>query len=153
MRKIHHLFLFASIAFSTSTFGQESPFKAVQDLFAAMSDVNHAEMKRIVTSDFQLLEVGEDWDLNDLIEVVSPSEYVRRNYFSVIKAKTLGNSAWVSYWNKATFTKGEIVETVVWLESAVLVKENNTWKIQMLHSTKIKPEQLPKHIVLTEYKN
>ncbi|MDO6446120.1 nuclear transport factor 2 family protein [Colwellia sp. 1_MG-2023] len=152
MFKIQQFIFIISIAFSTSSFGSDKPFKAVQDLFSAISEINHEKMKSIVTSDFQLLEVGEDWDINDLIKVVNPSEYIRRNYFSVIKTKSSGNTAWVSYWNKATFTKGEMVEVVVWLESAVPIKDNNNWKIQMLHSTKIKPENLPKNILLSEYK-
>ena len=151
MRKIQPLFLFVSLFISTTSFAQTNAFKVVQGLFSAISEVDHAKMKNTVTSDFQLLEVGEDWDLGDLIEVVNPSEYARRNFFHVLKLKTSDNFAWVSYWNKATFTKGELVETVVWLESAVLVKDGNNWKIQMLHSTKIKPENLPKNIVLTEY--
>ncbi|WP_340679665.1 nuclear transport factor 2 family protein [Paraglaciecola sp.] len=153
MRKIKQIFLFVSLVVSTSSFGQDSPFKTVQNLFSAMSEVSHIKMKNAVTNDFQLLEVGEDWDIDDLIKVVNPSEYSRRNYFNVIKEKSSGDIAWVSYWNKATFTKGELVETVVWLESAVLLREDNNWKIQMLHSTKIKPENLPKNIVLTEYKH
>ena len=125
----------------------------VQDLFSAISEVDHTKMKNTVTSDFQLLEVGEDWDIGDLIEVVNSSEFLRRNYFNVLKMKTSEDMAWVSYWNKATFTKGELLETVVWLESAVLVKDDNDWKIQMLHSTRIKTEDLPKNIVLTEHKS
>lgn len=152
MGKIQQIFIFVSLSISTSSFAQDNPFKAVEDLFAAISEVDHAKMKNTVTSDFQLLEVGEDWDLNDLIEVVNPSENVRRNYFHVLKLKTDSNFAWVSYWNKATFTKDELVETVVWLESAVLIRDDNKWKIQMLHSTRIKPEDLPKNIVLIEHK-
>ncbi|MGB2742710.1 MAG: nuclear transport factor 2 family protein [Cognaticolwellia sp.] len=152
MRKIQILFLFVSLLVSATSFGQESPFKAVQDLFSAMSQVNHAKMKNIVTNDFQLLEDGENWNITDLIKVVNPSKYYRKNYFNVIATKVSGDVAWVSYWNKATFTKGELIEEVVWLESAVLIKDNEAWKIQLLHSTKIKPENLPKHIVLTEYK-
>lgn len=153
MRKIKQIFLFISLVVSTSSFGQDDPFKTVQNLFSAISEVNHTKMKNAVTSDFQLLEVGEDWDINDLIKVVKPSEYTRRNYFNVLKERSRGDIAWVSYWNKATFTKDELVETVVWLESAVLIREGNHWKIQMLHSTKIKPENLPKNLILTEYKN
>lgn len=153
MRKFQQIILLVSLIVSSSSFGQENPFKAVQDLFAAMSAVNHTQMQELVTNDFQLLEVGEVWDLDDLIKVVNPSEYSRRNYFNVITTKSNGNTAWISYWNKATFTKNEVVETVVWLESAVLVKTNKSWKVQMLHSTKINPEKLPKNIVLTEYKN
>jgi len=84
--------------------------------------------------------------------VVNPSEYSRRNYFNVIKVKSSGDIAWVSYWNKAFFTKGELVEVVVWLESAVLIRSDNNWKIQMLHSTKIKPEKSPKKTILIECK-
>lgn len=152
MGKIQQVLLFVSLVVSTSSFGQDNPFNTVQNLFSAMSEVNHTKMKDVVTSDFQLLEVGEDWDIEDLINVVNPSEYSRRNYFNVIKAKSNGDIAWVSYWNKATFTKGELVEAVVWLESAVLIRRDNNWKIQMLHSTKIKPENLPSNIELTEYK-
>ena len=151
MRKIQQIIIYISLIFSASSYGQDDPFKAVQNLFSAISEVNHTKMKNIVTYDFQLLEVGEDWDINDLINVVKPSEYVRKNYFNVIKTKTNGDFAWVSYWNKATFTKGELIENVVWLESAILIKDGNSWKIQMLHSTKIKPENLPTNIVLTEY--
>jgi hypothetical protein len=138
---------------SVSSFAQENPFKVVQDLFSAMSEVNHAKMKNTVTSDFQLLEAGEDWNMDNLIEVINPSEYVRKNYFNVLKIKTSGDMAWVSYWNKATFTKGEKIDTAVWLESAVLIRNGNDWKIEMLHSTKIKPEDLPKNIMLTEHKS
>ena len=153
MRTIQMFFLLVCIAVSTSSFAQESPFRAVQNLFSAMSKVDHANMKNVVTSDFQLLEDGEDWNINDLIKVVNPSEYSRTNYFSVIKTKTLGDIAWVSYWNKAILTKGELVKDAVWLESAILIRENHVWKIQMLHSTKIKSEKLSKNIELTEYKN
>ena len=152
MRKIQILFLLVSLLVSATSFGQENAFKVVQDLFSAMSQVNHEKMKDSVTNDFQLLEDGENWNLTDLIKVVNPSEYYRKNYFNVITTKVSGDVAWVSYWNKATFTKGELIEEVVWLESAVLIKDNKVWKIQLLHSTKIKPENLPKHIVLTEYK-
>jgi len=153
MRKIQQFIIIISLTISATSYGQEDPFNAVQNLFSAISEVNHTKMKNVVTDDFQLLEVGEDWDMDDLIKLVKPSEYVRKNYFNVIKIKINGDFSWVSYWNKATFTKGESVENVVWLESAVLIKEGNQWKIQMLHSTKIKPEKLPSNIVLTEYKN
>jgi hypothetical protein len=153
MGKVQLVFLIISMTISVSSFAQENPFKVVQDLFSAMSEVNHAKMKNTVTSDFQLLEAGEDWNMDNLIEVINPSEYVRKNYFNVLKIKTSGDMAWVSYWNKATFTKGEKIDTAVWLESAVLIRNGNDWKIEMLHSTKIKPEDLPKNIMLTEHKS
>jgi hypothetical protein len=38
-----------------------------------------------------------------------------------------------------------------WLESAVLIKTNSKWRIQMLHSTRIEEERFPKDIVMTEF--
>jgi len=143
--------LIIALFISSHSYGSEAVFKPVQQLFSAMSAVNHARMKEVVTEEFQLLEVGEDWNINDLINVVKQSEYKRRNYFSVIKTKVSGEMAWVSYWNKATFSNGKNESAVAWLESAVMVKVNNQWKIQMLHSTRINIENIPKHILLKEF--
>lgn len=137
--------------FSTFCYAEKAEFKPVQELFSAMSAVDHQKMRMVVTEDFQLLEDGEDWNLNDLIDVIKPSQYIRRNYFHVIKSEIMGDMAWVSYWNKATFHNGDNQGEVVWLESAVMIKQGNLWKVKMLHSTKIKTEDFPKNIELTEY--
>lgn len=152
MNKIKIGMLAVILIFGSNCLAKEnSPFKVVQDLFAAMSAVNHSKMKSLVTEDFQLLEVGEDWTIDDLIEVVQPSEYKRRNYFGIIRNEVSGKMAWISYWNKATFTKGVETKNVAWLESAVLIKGNAGWKLKMLHSTRIKSEQISKNIELIEY--
>ena len=153
MKKSKLLLLTIILIFSSMSQANKDPFNPVQELFAAMSAVDHEKMKSVVTDDFQLLEAGEDWTIDDLIAVIKISEYQRRNYFGLIKTKISGSMAWVSYWNKATFTKGENFETVAWLESAVLIRDGVSWKIQMLHSTKIKAEDIPKDIVLQEYLN
>lgn len=142
---------------TTPSYAQDMPFRVVQELFSAMSAVDHKKMQASATDDFQLLEAGEDWNMQDLIEVIKPSDYHRRNYFHLINSRVYGDIAWVSYWNKATFTKkdhkGHSEEAVAWLESAVLVKQNSQWKIQMLHSTRIKAEQIPTDLTLSEYTN
>ena len=151
MLQLKKLSVILVLLISSNCYAKDDPFKPVQDLFAAMSAIDHARMKNAVTKDFQLLEAGEDWDMSDLIKVINPSEYKRRNFFNVVRTEISGNIAWMSYWNKATFTKGETQEAVAWLESAVMVKENEQWKIQMLHSTKIEAENIPKELKLTEY--
>ena len=151
MKNKNWIILIVTLTISISSYGREDVFKPVQELFAAMSAIDHAKMKEVVTTDFQLLEAGEDWTLNDLINVVKPSAFKRRNYFSVIKTKINGNMAWVSYWNKATFSDEKKDSAVAWLESAVMIKNSGVWKVQMLHSTRVKVENLPKNILLTEY--
>ena len=141
------------------------PFRPVQELFAAVSAFDHDRMRAAATGDFQLLEVGEDWTMDDFIHVVKPEPSLRRNYFNVIKTNINENFAWISYWNKATFTKTDKksasnskksnnkVQQVAWLESAVVVKTATGWKLQMMHSTRIKAKDLPKDLELCEYKD
>ena len=105
-------------------------------------------MQATATEDFQLLEHGEDWTMQKLIDAVQPkgNPYERKKFFSQIRARENRNMAWVSYWNKAEIRSAKGMRTVVWLESAVMVKENDRWKVQMLHSTRLEPEHYPKDI-------
>jgi len=139
---------------TTSAYGNEPspPFPVVQRLFSAISAFDYTQMRAVATSDFQLLEVGEVWDIDSLISALRPVEnqFNRRNYFAVIKVVTNGDIAWVSYWNKAVYESTE-TKTKTWLESAVMIKTGNEWKLQMLHSTRVDPDSIPQAIVLKEY--
>ena len=105
-------------------------------------------MRKTSTKDFQLLEHGEDWSMQKLIDAVQPKgkPYKRKNFFSQIRAEQKGDMAWVSYWNKAEIRRDGQLRTLVWLESAVVVKEANRWKVQLLHSTRLAPDKHPSTI-------
>ncbi len=100
------------------------------------------------TEDFQLLEHGEVWTMQKLVDAVQPKgdPYERKNFFKQIRARQEGDVAWLSYWNKAEIRRKSGLRTVVWLESAVVVKEGNRWKIQLLHSTRLESDKHPKDI-------
>ena len=127
---------------------EEHPaFQPVNDLFAAMSMHDGKAMKETATDDFQLLEHGEDLTMQRLIYAVQPKgkPYDRLNFFNQIRARQVGDVAWVSYWNKAEIRREGQLRTVVWLESAVMVRENDRWKIQLLPTTRLEPENYPEH--------
>lgn len=128
-------------------------FQPVKELFAAMSKHDGKAMQATSTEDFQLLEHGEDWTMHDLVEAVQPKgkPYVRKNFFSQIRARQEGDVAWVSYWNKAEISREGALRTVVWLESAVVVKESDRWKVQLMHSTRLDPDKYPKDIEWVEF--
>ncbi len=131
----------------------EVVFKPVNDLFLAMSNIDHAGMKAEVTEDFILLEHGEVWTIDDLIAVVNPSEYQRTNYFKLIGVQYQGEMAWINYWNKANFDNGKNSEDVVWLESVVMVKESGVWKVAQMHSTRLDPKKTPNDIQFVKQQN
>jgi hypothetical protein len=152
MQKFKVLSFLSIILFSSISHGTENtPFVTVQEFFAATSASDHNRLRAIATEDFQLLEVGEVWDIDKLISVIQPTDMKRLNYFNLISTKVMENVAWVSYWNKAKFVRGDNEGHAYWLESAVLIKSNSKWRIQMLHSTRINEEQFPRDILMTEF--
>ena len=106
MRKPRAVLLVLSLVLSTSVQGSEAtPLDAVRNLFAAISAFDYGRMRSTVTTDFQLLEDGEVWDIETLIAAIRPGEgsYIRRNYFSPIRTEGNNEVVWISYWNRATF--------------------------------------------------
>lgn len=108
--------------------------------FNGLSLLDDDTLHYYTTPDFQLLENGHVWNLDTLIAKVMPRKKLniqRVNRFSFIRTEQSNDIAWVSYHNSAEFSSDEKRQTVKWTESAVLVKQDERWKIQLLHSTKI----------------
>jgi hypothetical protein len=123
-------------------------FQPVKELFAAMSKHDGKAMRETATEDFQLLEHGEDWTMQQLVDAVQPKgkPYDRKNYFKQIRVRQKDDMAWVSYWNKAEIRRESELRTIVWLESAVMVREDDRWKVQLLHSTRLESDKYPENI-------
>ncbi|MGB7343479.1 MAG: nuclear transport factor 2 family protein [Pirellulaceae bacterium] len=123
-------------------------FGPVKELFAAMSKHDGKAMRETSTEDFQLLEHGEDWTMQKLVEAVQPKgkPYERKNFFRQIRARQQGDVAWISYWNKAEIRRESALRTVVWLESAVVVRKDDRWKVQLMHSTRVESDKHPENI-------
>ena len=132
------------VAISTNLKAQTESKKIEQTVtgfFNGMSLYHGDSLKYYSTPDFQLLENGEVWDMHKLISVIEPRKKLnitRINQFSFIRIEIKGKMGWVSYHNTAEFSQGEKNQVVNWLESAVLIKQKGRWKIQLLHSSKLK---------------
>lgn len=120
-------------------------FEPVKELFAAMSKHDGKAMRETATKDFQLLEHGEDWSMQKLVDAVQPKgkPYERKNSFQQIRARQNGDVAWISYWNKAEILRAGKLRTLVWLESVVVVKQDDRWKVQLMHSTRLDADKHP----------
>ena len=154
MRKPRAVLLVLSLVLSTSVQGSEAtPLDAVRNLFAAISAFDYGRMRSTVTTDFQLLEDGEVWDIETLIAAIRPGEgsYIRRNYFSPIRTEGNNEVVWISYWNRATFLVQNEVNERVWLESVVLIRNQGEWKVQLMHSTPLPGNRVPTSIEFKEH--
>ena len=128
-------------------------FKPVLKVFTGISLADHDLIKSAVTDDFLLLEVGEVWDTDILLSFIEPSASTRKNHFSIISTHDLGEAVLINYWNKAHITTDGKETIRAWLESVVSVKTKDGWKLLQMHSTRLKPEAIPKDVVfeLLEY--
>ncbi len=116
--------------------------QVVRDVFEALAELDVAKTKSLCTADVMILESGQVWNFDSLAirittrKAKSP-DFKRVNQLDFIETKMEGNAAWVSYFNKADISFGGKTTHVKWLETVVLRKEKEVWKMALLHSTEL----------------
>lgn len=141
--------LFPPICFaqSQSAADKEAAKQLVIDSFEDIwSDLDAEKIPLYHTEDFIILEQGVVWN-NDSIrnyqamELASGRNLKRHNKFDFVKVEEQGDAIWLAYHNYATWTKdSKVVGNAHWLESAVAVKTEEGWRLQMMHSTGVRNE-------------
>lgn len=114
----------------------------VVGFFGALAELNVDKAGSFCASDVTILESGEVWTFDSLAVRIktrkaTPVNFSRLNNFHFIETKKLGETAWISYFNEAKITSAGRTVTVKWLESVVLKKLKNEWRISLLHSTEL----------------
>ena len=112
-------------------------------LFDGFAQLDYTKIKKQTTSDFMLLENGAVWNNDTLMKKINWSKnkyesFKRVNRIEFIRTEIRGNTAWTCFYNEADFRMDSTTRFVRWLESAVLIKQRNEWKIQQFHSTVLK---------------
>lgn len=120
--------------------------KTISDFFNGFSTRDINTIKKYSTADFLLLEDAMIWNIDTIANHFEMTKarginFIRKNSFDFLRTEIKGNTAWVAYHNTAEISLGERKRTVRWLESAVLIKRDNAWKIQMMHSTPVKEQK------------
>ena len=115
--------------------------QSITKLFDGLSLLDEATIRGELTEDFQLLEDGLVWNTDSLVNAlkdIDKTTFSRVNRFEFLNIEQKGNVAWVSYFNDADISVKDRKFKLKWLESAVLLKTRNRWKIAFLHSTKLR---------------
>jgi hypothetical protein len=119
----------------------DTPESAIELIFESLSESNMAKMERAATPDIRILEDGVVWTMDTIrfyLGKQRPADYKRVNSFEFFQKEVSEKMAFVSYHNRADIHANGKDRTVKWLESAVLVREKDGWRVKMLHSTRIK---------------
>jgi len=121
---------------------QEAVQQIVVKMFDALSNRDSTSLKLYCAQDIILFENGQVWNIDTLITKAvllnTAKDFKRTNSFDFINTKISGNTAWVSYNLRSDITRNGNQGFAHWMETVILVKEKNQWKINLLHSTLIK---------------
>lgn len=132
------LFLSSNILWAQRTDHQVQ--QPIIDFFEGISENDLDRMRHCVTDDFTILEHGVIWTMDTVVTLTKkprPAGFKRLNSFDFFQTEVSDDMAFVSYHNSAEIITPGRTRSVKWLESAVLVREGNRWKIKMLHSTRL----------------
>jgi len=121
---------------------QQEVNQTVINFFEAISNRNSADLKDNCTVDILLLENGSIWNADTLIlkaiTLNTATDFKRINTFDFINTTVAVNTAWVTYNLHSEITRNGKQSTVQWMETVIVIKEKQKWKIRVLHSTLIK---------------
>jgi ketosteroid isomerase-like protein len=125
-----------------STKEQEAVQQTIVKLFDALSKRDSISLKAVSTADITLYEYGGVWTIDTLIlkaiTLNTAKEFARTNTFEFIHTTVDNKMALVNYRLQSVITRDGKQATLQWLETVVLIKVKNQWKVKHLHSTLIK---------------
>jgi ketosteroid isomerase-like protein len=125
-----------------STENKQAVQRTIINAFDALSKKDSLMVKEYCATDILLFENGATWNLDTLIRKAiilnTAPDFKRTNSFEFINTTVNKNVAWVTYNLSSEVTRDGKQSAIKWLETVVLVKEKNHWKIKVLHSTLIK---------------
>lgn len=134
-----------TLCISLKANSQQNDVLAVQHVievfFKAFSEGNYQYIDKSSVPNFLLLEQGVVWNLDTLRHKLSsprPAGYSRINRFDFFETRINKKMAWVGYHNYADIITTSGTRKIHWLESAVLVKKNKSWRLEMMHSTVVR---------------
>jgi ketosteroid isomerase-like protein len=121
---------------------QQEVHQTVINFFEALSNRDSLSLKDNCTADILLFETGSTWNADTLIlkaiTLNTATDFKRINTFDFINTTVTENTAWATYNLYSEITRNGKQAAVQWMETVIIIKEKQKWKIKVLHSTLIK---------------
>jgi hypothetical protein len=122
---------------------EEKVIEAVRLMYVALTNDDLTQFNNVTSSDFYAFDVGKRLSGKELMELVKNAHAAGKVYVWQVTEPHVninGRTAWITYVNRGSLQDAEGKKDLVWLESAVLRKENGVWLIQFFHSTRVQSE-------------
>ena len=130
----------ASDRSTASTNDEVQVTEAVRSMFAALSAEDIPKLHAAIAPDFYAFEAGGRITGDALIDLMKKAHAAGKVYVWTVNEPEVhidGSMAWVTYINRGSIKDASETKNVSWLESAVLRKEKDNWRIQFFHSTRV----------------
>jgi ketosteroid isomerase-like protein len=138
-------FLLIAFLFSLESISQQANDSAsiVQLLKADYATMDNMDIKAHVnnlTQDYYLIEKGEVWDINTELDSIYRKNinktFKRTDFFTIKLVKVSGDMAYAIWHLKSEYNDQGRVTERAWNESGVFRREDNRWKIALIHSSR-----------------
>lgn len=119
---------------------REKVVDTVRQMFVALGNDDTDLFNSVTTKDFYAFDAGKRFTGEELVQHVKNAHASGKVYVWEVTDHEVHSDekiALVTYVNRGSIKDATSLRAMNWLESAVLRKENGTWRIHFFHSTRI----------------
>lgn len=112
-------------------------------LFVAAANEDQNQFHMVTWPDFYAFDGGRKVTGDELMAFIKDAHAAGKVYTWQVTEPEIhveGRMAWITYFNRGSLQDAAGKKDLVWLESAVLRKSEEVWRIQFLHSTRMSPQ-------------
>lgn len=121
---------------------REAVADTMREMYRALTDGDAARLSTILADDFDCFDVGRRFDGPGFARLIADAQKAGKRFVWTVQDETVhveGNFAWIKYINRGSVGDATGVTPVTWLESAILRREDNHWRITFFHSSRAQP--------------
>ena len=125
---------------SQATTDQEKVIEAMRLMYVAATNDDMDQFRAVTSPDFYTFDGGKRMTGDELMGFIKDAHAAGKVYVWEVtepQVRIDGQTAWVTYVNRGSLQDAAGKKDLAWLESAVLRKYDDTWRIQFFHSTRV----------------
>lgn len=135
----------ATMCFSMQSFAaqpaseQEKVVEALRQMYVAATNDDLDQFRAVTSPDFFTFDGGVRMSGDELMALIKDAHAAGKVYVWEVtepQVRIDGQTAWVTYVNRGSLQDATGKKDLTWLESAILRKEDDTWRIEFFHSTR-----------------
>ena len=114
--------------------------EVMRTFYVAATNDDLVKFHSVVTSDFYSYDGGARFGGDELMELIKKAHASGKVFVWTVtkpEVRIHGDAAWITYVNEGSVKDASGTKNVTWLESAFLRKENQSWRIEFFHSTRV----------------